>query len=157
VAKYKKTVPIGFIIKDLGPNQQSYTCISNTNSWLDKNYGVDPVLFFEEVSVPCVEPKFARYNIYDTSNYYGYLVCTYIDGFFNIKNAVTSKKILYVYDLNTCLKDERFGQILDNKDVIKIFRCEDYLKKIRSLGFKTNDNIVQDFNIDQILKVIKDN
>lgn len=157
MAKIKKLIPVGFVIKDLGPNQLSYTCITNLNKWLDENYGIDPVLFFEEIAVPCIEPKCARYNIYDTSNYSGTLICTYIDALSNTKNAVTSRKIFYVYDLPSLMKDERFFKLLNDNKILKIFRCQDYFDKIAKLGFKLKPYIVDDFNINQILQVIKEN
>lgn len=154
MAKYKKMISLGFVLKDIGPNQMAYTCISNANKWLEDNYGIAPVIFFEEVAVPCIEPDFARYNIHSVSHYYGYLVYTDIDSFFSTKSISPSKKLFYIYDINTLFKDDRFGKILNDNNVIKIFRCSDYLKKIKSLGFKLNDNIVADFNIDDIMKAI---
>lgn len=155
MAKYKKIISLGFVIKDIGPNQMAYTCITNANKWLENNYGVAPVLFFEEVATPCIEPDFARYNIHSTCHYYDYLVYTDIDSFYSTKKISPSKKLFYVYDLNILFKDKRFGKILNDTSIIKIFRSIDYVNKIKSLGFKVNDNIVVDFNIDDIIKVIK--
>jgi len=155
MAKYKKMTSIAFAIKDLGPNQIAYTCITNLNKWIENNYGVDPVLFFEEIAVPCVEPNCARYHTYNTCQYYGNLIYTDIDTLYNTYKICPAKKIFYIYDIAKNLKDDRFGTLLNDKNIIKIFRTKDYYNKIKSLGFKLDDNIVIDFNIDDIIKVIK--
>lgn len=156
--KCKNLISVGFVVSDLGPNQIAYTCMSSISKYLDDNYGIDPVLFFEEQSMPCLPPKCARYNIYDTSYYYGNLITTNIKTTLSATNAKLCKKFYYIYDLEYLRNEENkknFDIIMSDNTIVKFTRCLDFLKQLRNDGYNINGTIVNDFDLKSIHNIIK--
>lgn len=156
--KCKNLIQIGFVLQDLGPNQLAYTCISSINKYLDNNYGIDPVLFFQEQSMPCLQPKCARYNVYDTSYYYGNLITTTIDTTVNTRNARVCQKFYYIYELEYLKNKEnkvKFDTIMNDNTIVKFTRCLDFLQQLRNDGYEINGTIVNDFDPTSIHNIIK--
>lgn len=147
---------IGFLIDDLSASQISYLSIHNTNEWLKNNFGLDIAVFCQFFgNIPCLTPSFARFHVRDISAYFGNLIATTLDNAKLLTNAPRTKKFYYINYPDWNLYDkEDLDLIYNDRSIIKFARSEDYLRKIRELGYDISNIVVEDFNIDKICEVL---
>lgn len=152
----KGRTQIGIVMNDIGANQLAYTFITNTNEWQKDNFGIDFCIFTQEYASPCIEPNFARFNIFDSSYFGGHLITTSAQTFLNTQNAVKSKRYFYVNYLEY-LRDESkkdlYKEIMHDDSVVKILRSKDYADP---LGISTKKyHVLEDFNIKQLISIVQ--
>jgi hypothetical protein len=150
----KGRTQIGVVMNDVGANQLAYTFITNVNEWQKTNFGVDFCLFTQEYASPCMDPKFARFNIFDTSYFGGHLITTSIQTFLNTQNAVKSKRYFYVNYLEYLRdksKEHLYQEIMHDDNIVKILRTKDYAEP---LGISSKQYyVLEDFDINSLIKI----
>jgi hypothetical protein len=151
----KEFVQIGFALDHLGPCQSAYVGIVHANDVVKNNVGINVSMFFVDSQPLCVDAKFATYNIRDTANFKGNLIATSITTAKLISKCYTAKRYFYILDLNFDSNDQKVLEILRDDNIIKFTRSKDYLECLANKGFKINPKIVNDFNINEILEIIK--
>lgn len=150
---------LGFVVDDLGASQVSYLLIKNTNDFLEKRHDVNINLFFEDNFIPCLEPKFARFNTYDAFVFDGTLIATSLNTALTIKNFTRAKRFFYINDLEYLRKNvdqNEWKDILCDNNIVKFTRCDDYRTYLILQGYNIHPIVVEDFNLDKILEVIND-
>ncbi len=152
---------IGFIFNDFTATQAAYTFITNTNHWLKENFGSSICAFYEENSYPCVPILFPRFGTSEISSFQGHIISTSFETTKTLLGANRAKKYYYIDDIEYIrpwFKDKSlFDKILNDNNIIKLFRAEDHYNKFVEDGYKIQKRIVVDYDINTILKVINEN
>ena len=132
---------IGISVNDLIPSQLSYYLTKNINEKCSDSVDHDFVIFFENLSGKIIEP-----------------ISTTLTA---IKSMSPSEKYFYVWDLEW-LRDRgknfeyNIPAFID-KDIKLIARSETHAKAIKNYCNRDVIGIVEDFNLDQLIGVIKEN
>ncbi len=151
---------IGFVISNLASAQIPYVCISSSNQWLSNNISANISIFYEDTYVPCIAPEFSRFHIKDTALFKGHLINTSLKTLLSTKNAHRCKRYYYINDLEFIRTNEYndvLESIIKDDNIVKFTRCKDYYSYLTNNGWKINDIIVKDFNINKILEIINNN
>jgi hypothetical protein len=153
---------VGFVLDNLSASQIAHLCVENTNKWLESNFGTNFSVFYEENSMPCIQPCFARFHAKDAMAFYGHLIATSFSTAFSIKDATRSKRYYYINDLEWTRPWFRHNQddidkVLNNDEIVKFTRSNDHYKYLTDMGINVIPNIVEDFDINKILEIINGN
>jgi hypothetical protein len=151
--------PVGFVVDDLGASQVSYLLIKNANQLLSSRHDININVFFEDNFIPCVEPKFARFNTKDAFVFDGSLIATSLKTALTIKNFTRAKRFFYINQLENLRKStsqDEWNNILCDKNIVKFARCVDYKDELISKGYDIHPEVVEDFDLNKILEVIND-
>lgn len=153
---------VGIVLNDLTGSQVAYLAIARSNKWLKDNLGANISVFYEDAGYPCITPEFARFNIRDTVFFTGDLICTSFKNVLATKNAACSKRYYYINDLEWTrswfqFNKQQFEEVMLDDNIVKFTRCKDYYNLLTKNGIKVHPTIVQDFDIDQIMEVIRGN
>ena len=153
---------IGISVNDLIPSQLSYYLTKNINEKCSDSVDHDFVIFFENLSGKITEPNFGMMNTTEIWSFQGHLITTSISTTLTaIKSMSPSEKYFYVWDLEW-LRDRgknfeyNIPAFID-KDIKLIARSETHAKAIKNYCNRDVIGIVEDFNLDQLIGVIKEN
>lgn len=153
---------ISFVIDQLSSNQIACIMTDTVNSWLDNNFGIDPIAFYIDNSFPSIPLKFPRYHACDLVGYQGNIIATSLSTILAAKNSFQGHKFFYIQDLEWergwCkYNKDQTNEILNDTNIVKFCRSADHRDYITKSGYKVLDKIVEDFNIADILEIINDN
>ena len=151
---------LGLILEDTSANQNSYHAIRNLNFATNNNNDKDFVIFFENATPNVIQPAFAFMNSSEIWNFDGTLISTTAANTMLSINAIApKKKFFYVWDLEWCRPHGKgfdyMIQAYNNKGVDLIARSEDHAKAIKNYCNRDVCGIVTDFNMDQLMEIIK--
>ncbi len=150
---------IGFVVDDLSSGQIPYTLTKSANEFLEKNFDVNINVFFQDNYMPCVEPKFARFNIKDAFCFDGHLIATSLSTAKIIRNFTRSKRYYYIYDptmLAPPIVPEKWSEVyplMSDHKIKKFCRSQDHFNLVSPLT-ETDDTIVEDFDMEKIVRII---
>lgn len=154
----KGKIQLAFCFNHLYSNQQAYTCIYNANEHLIKFGTVDFSIFFHNQMPPSISPFFARYYIEEVSNYKGNIVASSVEDVIRLHNTDMARKFFYLQDIYESRKLTKIHQelldALSNKNIVKFARSTEIRDHYRKFGFDIHENVVEDYNIEQILEII---
>jgi hypothetical protein len=89
---------IGILLSHLGASQQAFKAITEINRMIAM--GLDGVLFYENLVMPCIRPSCAAMCINEIINFDGILVVNSIYNMSSISRSVNcAKTAFYVWDL----------------------------------------------------------
>lgn len=144
---------LGFIVDSLAPSQISYLMTQNANDIHKETPVVNVSCFFSNHQRPCMEYRFAIFNAVDITGFVGTLVATSFDTAKLLNNGFRSKKMWYINDISFLeeQKKEDYDKILNDPEIVKFCRSRDHADKLIEIGFNIYPNIIQDFNIMQII------
>jgi hypothetical protein len=148
---------VGFAVEDLCSSQTAYTLVYNCNEYLRKDYKLNLSIFYQEQWFPSLKPEFAQYHIAEAVAFSGHLIATSVNTAFSIKNATRSKRYYYIYDLENLrpsCNQEYWDLVMNDDQIVKFTRSEDYLEYLRLAGYDVNPVVVPSFDIDKILEII---
>lgn len=151
-------IKFGWACVDFNPSQITYELTEQSNKYLDEHFDVSIAAFFIENSKPVLPLKFPRFHLKDCATFDGILIATDSTTAISIKNYKRNKLFYYISDFHELLRSKNLKEIMENDDILKFTRSKDYLE-ILKLNFKTSrisENIVEDFDIDQILSIVKE-
>ena len=151
---------LGLILEDTSANQISYHAIRNLNFATNNNNDKDFVIFFENATPTVIQPAFAFMNSSEIWIFDGTLISTTAANTMLSINAIApKKKFFYVWDLEWCRPHGKgfdyMIQAYNNKGVDLIARSEDHAKAIKNYCNRDVCGIVTDFNMDQLMEIIK--
>ena len=153
---------IGILVRDLVPSQLSYFLIKNVNQKCSESVDHDFVVFFENLSGKIIEPNFGMMNTTEVWSFEGHLITTTISTTLTaIKSMSPSQKYFYVWDLEW-LRDlgknfEYNIKAFIDEDINLIARSETHAKAIKNYCNRDVVGIVDDFNLEELIGVIKNN
>ena len=151
---------IGIILNNLGASQLAYYVIRNINEQSEASVEDDCTIFFENMSPLVIKPLVGSMNTSEIWNFDGTLISTSFENTISSLNAATSaKRYFYVWDLEWLRPHgksfERQVLAYADKDINLIARSEDHAKAIWNYCNRDVCGIVDDFNIEQLMEVIK--
>ena len=151
---------IGVVLGDLGPSQLSYYVVKNLNQKCEETAKDDFVAFVENISTHILEPDFGIMNIGEVWSFDGVLIATSVSTALQIIGSVNSaEKYFYVWDLEWMRPsghDFQYTVKAFNDPKIKLIaRSEEHAKAIKNYSNRNVIGIVDDFNIEQLYKVIQ--
>lgn len=143
---------IGLLVPDLGTSQLAYMAINQVNlaSTVDKDNSY--YLFYENATMPCVNPLVACMNISELHTFKGVLISTSIDLTLASLNAVTNtRKLFYVWDLEWLRPNKNNFlynmQAFRNEQVEILSRSNSHARAVENYCNRTPSLIVNNFNL----------
>jgi hypothetical protein len=151
---------IGFIVNNLGGNQQAFYLINYINSAIVKNRD-DITIFYEIPVIPCIGTNFGIMQLNEAYGYDGVLIANnlmladkmaYFPG--------TKEKYFYVWDLEWLRIANKNFHILHpmyNNPLYKLIaRSHEHSKIISDCWNTEVVGVVDDFNINQFIEIINE-
>lgn len=147
----------GFLVDSLGQTQLSYYLVENLNKWIsNKN---DATIFFENVGLPVVFPRFAQMNVAEMSSFRGALVATNISTARKLMFAASSSHLyFYVWDLEFLRGRQRdymyHLEVFQSPRLKIICRNEDHKIAVENAFNVKVLGCVENFAMDQFQKLL---
>jgi len=157
-----ETLKIGVILSHAGASQSAYCTIRNFNLMLQKQCNIAPIIFYENLSRPCLNTSFSVMSISEIFGFDGICIATSISSASRLlKTTGKLKKYLYLWDTEwlrvPAQQPFSFSEIYNiysNPKLTIIPRCENHKVLMESLfNIKTTD-VVEDFDLKQLFKVL---
>lgn len=149
---------IAAVINDLGPSQNSFYLIKEFNKAIG-NRSLCLSVFFQRSAIPIVPAMFSCRSVSFLSGYHHNAVATSLQEAKIILNGNNcSKKFLYLWDLEwlrTSCKYESICDILLDDRLNIIARSESHATMIKNFCNKEPIGIVDNWNINQLIEVVK--
>ena len=149
---------IGIVVPHLGSAQIGYSAINAINSLVANHYKDDLVLFFEQLTMPITQPQCATMCINEIMSFKGLLITTTLNttAIALARNSRKDNKILfYLWDLewmrpgkNAYLSNYKLFNSVDKV----IARSVEHAKAIANYSNRTIDFILEEFNINEMIK-----
>uniref|UniRef100_A0A6M3LIT7 Glycosyltransferase n=1 Tax=viral metagenome TaxID=1070528 RepID=A0A6M3LIT7_9ZZZZ len=147
---------IGIIVPSLASSQLSYYLIKYANDLINKSNQYDITVFYEELDMPCIKPRFALMNISEFWSFHGLLISTTIDNTILVNKAINnSKHVFYVWDLEWLRmgKQNYINNIFAYRAPILVARTEDHVKPIENYCNKKVNCVIENFNLEEFYNV----
>lgn len=151
---------IGVVLGDLGPSQLSYYVVKNINQRCETTAKDDFVAFVENISTHILEPDFGIMNIGEVWSFDGVLIATSVSTALQVIKAVNSaEKYFYVWDLEWMRQSGHdFAytvKAFNDPKINLIARSEEHARAIKNYCNREVIGIVDNFNTEQLYKVIQ--
>ena len=151
---------IGFLIEATSASQLSFNLIKNINNYIEDNGG-DFVVFFEVSTSNILTPNFALMSVNEIWSFEGSLIATNVSTAISMRKCFAPKnKLFYVWDLEWTRqhgKDFEFiVQAFTDPNIKLIARSEEHAKAIKNYCNRDVENIVNDFNLEKIVRIINE-
>jgi hypothetical protein len=149
---------IGIVIPHTGSSQIAFHSIKEINRLIDNNYLDDIVLFFEHLVSPIIMPKCAKMDAIELSSFTGHIITTTINTTVTAisRNSNRINKIIYyVWDLEWMRPQKNvylYNYYAFNQVNKIISRSINHAKAIENYSNRKVDKIIEEFNIEEILK-----
>lgn len=144
--------------ENISYSQFNYEAINEINRYVESNN--------DEVSIVTLDQSYPFTNI-NTAIF----VPSEMDSFNNgviisstIKTAQmtlscsnNSKKLLYLYDLDwmfTAMMYDELYEVLNNKNLILVCRCNDHVMPIKNLCGKKPDAVIENFSLEEVWNLL---
>ena len=155
-----KSNQIGFIVDDVSASQLSFNLIKNINEY-SKDSHDDFVVFFENSTSSILNPNFSLMSSSEIWSFDGCLFATNISTAMSMRKCFApKKKLFYVWDLEWTRRhgrDFEFAiQIFSDLNIELIARSNDHAKAIENYCNRKVKNIVSDFNIEKLVRIINE-
>jgi hypothetical protein len=145
-------------VSDLAPSQLSFFVIDNINKYTNTHPYDDIVIFSEDVSAPCIQPRFGVVQIYESWGYEFPVIATNITTALKTINCPSPrKKFLYIWDLEWFRKQYSYDyltKVYRNDELSLIAKSSEHAKIISGVWGKDVVGIVENFDIDEIAKIV---
>ncbi len=151
---------INFLVSELGPTQQNYYLIRNVNRLHEDKTNYNVQVFTENLSRFCMKPIFGVMSVAEAWGQNGPFIAVNQSTAAKMLNyPLASRKLFYVWDLEFIrpwnLAYDYYSSIYTDKDIELIARSKDHADLIRNAFNKDCIAIVDNFNIDQIIEILK--
>jgi hypothetical protein len=154
-----KLLKIAALVKDLSISQSSFYLIKEFNKCIS-NTNISTGVFHIRSSTPPIQPLFGCKNVGFLGSYQGTVISTSIeDAGISLKTSSNSKKFLYIWDLDWIENPVFFStamSILRDNRLRIIARSSEHAKVIDNFCNKSVCGIVDNWNINQLLKIIEE-
>lgn len=155
-----KSNQIGFIVDDVSASQLSFNLIKNINEY-SKDSHDDFVVFFENSTSAILNPNFSLMSSNEIWSFEGSLFATNMFTAASLQKCFApTKKFFYVWDLEWTRrhgKDFEFAiQTFSDPSIELIARSNDHAKAIENYCNRKVKNIVSDFNIEKLVRIINE-
>jgi hypothetical protein len=151
---------LGFIVNNLGGNQQAFYLINYINSLVAKNRD-DVTIFYETPVIPCINTNFGLMQLNEAYGYDGVLIAnnlTLADKMARFPG--TKEKYFYVWDLEWLRVPNKNFHVLHsmyNNPLYKLIaRSSEHAKIISDCWNVDVAGIVDDFNVYQFIEIVND-
>ena len=148
---------IGFLIKSLGQSQLGFQLTYNLNKLANKSYDISSSVFIKKFDVIPSKPEFSIMQMMYAIGFNGILIATDIDTAKILKHTVgVNKKMFYIWDLEWIYQQKLFQDFADVylDDKIDLIARSQHHADIISKMWKPPTTIIEDFNYDQIAKLV---
>ena len=155
-----KNNQIGFLVENVSSSQLSFNLIKNINNHLQDNND-DFVVFFENSTASVLSPNFSLMSVNEIWSFEGSLIATNVSTAISMRKCFAPKnKLFYVWDLEWTRqhgKDFEFiVQAFTDPNIKLIARSEEHAKAIKNYCNRDVENIVNDFNLEKIVRIINE-
>jgi hypothetical protein len=152
---------LGVAISNLGSSQLAYNVIKNINCLVEKQPEIDCVVYYENFVRPCFNLGFSSMQIFEAWSYDGIMICTSLSNVDKISNfPITNKRFFYVWDLEwfrgNIANFNYINKFYNNSLFKLVARSAEHKELIEDCWNTEVCGVVEDFDIDQFMKVIED-
>ena len=151
---------IAALFESLNSRQDVYSFIYQSNQYLKGKPLINISVFIEQLAPPCISPEFATFFMKDLGYFDGVLIVTTADMLQKSEKSYRAQKLFYIYDLEYYHIECRNKSLFDwamKQDVVKFCRSTEHRDRLREMGYQVLDQIVPYFDIEQIIKIYKEN
>lgn len=148
---------ISFLLNNLGHNQLAFNAIQASNDAIRANDELDVVLYYENLTRPCMGHGFMISNVLDAWTNSGVVVATSLSNaskLLSFPNA--QRKLFYVYDLEWTLMQqksyEELARIYQNPMIELIARSHNHKQVLEKL-WNRPVRVIENFNVKEFLRV----
>jgi len=146
------------VLTDLGPSQKSFYFVKNFND-LSTNPNFSCSAFLCNIGIPVTKALFSCSSVSFFSDYFGTAISTTIaEADMLLKSHNNSKKYLYLWDIEWLVRPMNYSQVCDillDKRLKIIARSESHAQIIENFCNKKPIGIVEDWNKEQLLKLLE--
>lgn len=152
-------IKVNFIVDNFGASQLSYYLIKCGNELVNKDCQV--VAFYDTITRHTLRPLFPTMQIIEAWAQDGISIATSLQSASNLLSFPgPDHKLFYVWDLEWMRAPQRMWchlyDIFTHDDLKLIVRTEEYSKALKNAFNKTPEYIVDNFNSEEMYKVIND-
>jgi hypothetical protein len=149
---------VGIVIKSLYSSQLAYYLIKAINEFYSKNYNINFIIFVRDLVIPCVDPNCSVMRWEELWGFDGHVITTDIESTMRVMITPGPKSVThYVYDLDWTdgvHKHIDLSGVYQNPDINLVARNEEYAKIIGRLWNRNNVEVLGDFKLDELLKLV---
>ena len=154
VKSYKRK--IGICSRDFGVTDCNFYAISYGNKVIAES-DIDVIGFYENLPNPVIPHTFALMNILDIHGFDGLTIATTIDQALALSQVVGKHpKVFYLWDLEFLRPQNRNFiynlQTYRNPNLKIVCRSEEHAKAFRNYSNRSEDSIIEDFNLFEFYK-----
>jgi hypothetical protein len=153
---------LGILVDNIGASQISFFVISELNKYIENDCSVEPIVFYENIQKNCLPTNFSVMELREAWGCRGSVIATSASTAKSLSAFPDAmKKFFYVWDVewirNSINKTpyEDYSTVYADENLSLIARSDSHKKLIESSFNRHVEHVVDDFNISQIIEVIK--
>lgn len=127
---------IGIILPSMEISQLAYEVITTINQEIMTSSPYDYRIFFEELSIQCVQPLCATMNVNEIWGYNGLLISTTLENtMYGLNLAGNVQRVFYIWDMEWLRNNKNYLQnlsILRHPSLMLISRSEHAAKELEN-------------------------
>ena len=151
------------LVPNLGSSQLSFFVITQINKMFEEKPDKDAIVFYENMSSSCMPVNFAVMDISECWSHAGPVIATSFSTAEKLRCFPSERKLFYVWDLewirNTpaqSVQYENFKDVYTNKSLKLIARSQSHKKLIENCFNRDVDYTVENFNMQQITRIVNE-
>jgi hypothetical protein len=153
---------ISFLVAHTGSSQLSFFLINELNKMAETNPEIDAIIYHENKHRNCVPANFAVMNLSDAWANNGPVIATSLSTAKKMISFPSDRKLFYVWDIEwirnnhmKTLEYEEYSEVYTDNSLELIARSEPHKRIIENAFNKPVSHIVSDFNMSEILEILK--
>jgi hypothetical protein len=139
------SINVGIILNSMEIGQLPYEVITQINTEILSGSNLDYRIFFENVSMQCVNPLCSVQNISEIWGYSGILISTTLDNtLFSLKLKTDVLRVFYIWDMEWLRKQKNYLynlSILRHPKLILVSRSVDSAKELERYSNRSTNFI----------------
>ena len=158
----KSLSKISFLVPHTGSSQLAFFLINELNKMAETNPEIDAIIYHENKHRNCIPANFAVMSLSDAWANEGPVIATSLSTAKKMGSFASERKIFYVWDIEWIRNNhmqtfqyEQYSDVYTDSSLELIARSESHAKIIENAFNKKVSHIVSDFNMSEILEILK--
>jgi hypothetical protein len=152
------TKNIGVILPNMEIGQLAYETLTQINTEIVEGSDLDYRIFFENISLQCVNPLCSVMNINEIWNYKGILISTTLENtLFSLQVKANVLRIFYIFDMEWLRNSKNYLfnlSILRSPNLLLISRGNDAAKELERYSNRHPNLIMSKLNFKDLVNVL---
>ena len=151
---------LGIIVPNLRSSQLAYYLGKNINQLVEQTNHINPVIFVEQTTLPCISIRSAIMSLNEIWNFNGILMSTTLHNtMLMLKAVIDAQKFYYVWDLEWLRNSKNFlynMQIFRNPNINLVARSIDHAKIIENYCNRPVSIVLPNINLNGFLQALQE-